>query len=90
MLMVKRWVMALLVLAAFASAVAVVYSRHETRQAFARLQALELERDQAQMQWSRLQLEQATLGDNARVEALARRKLSMVEQGPVKAAARSQ
>lgn len=80
--MARRWMLAVLCAATLASAVAVVYSRHETRKAFARLQTLETQRDQAQMQWSRLQLEQATLGRNSRVEDLAKRKLAMHQQDP--------
>lgn len=73
-----RWLLLLVLTAAvLATAVGVVVLRHESRQLFAALQEAEAERDAARVEWSRLQLEQAWLGDAARVESQARDELGM-------------
>lgn len=73
-----RWLLLLLLTAAvLASAIAVVVLRHESRQLFVALQEAETERDTARVEWSRLQLEQAWLGDAGRVESQARDELDM-------------
>ncbi|WP_376697303.1 cell division protein FtsL [Wenzhouxiangella sp. EGI_FJ10305] len=73
-----RWLLLLLLTAAvMASAIGVVVLRHESRQLFVALQEAETERDAARMEWSRLQLEQAWLGDAGRVEGQARDELGM-------------
>lgn len=73
-----RWLFLLLLTAAvLASAIAVVVLRHESRQLFVALQEAETERDSARVEWSRLQLEQAWLGDAGRVESQARDELDM-------------
>lgn len=60
-----------------ASALGVVYARHESRHLAVRLGVLETERDDAVAEWSRLQLEQAWLADAGQIEAKARRELGM-------------
>ena len=60
-----------------ASALGVVYARHESRHLAVRLGVLEKERDAAVAEWSRLQLEQAWLADAGQIEAKARRELGM-------------
>ncbi|NBB92910.1 MAG: cell division protein FtsL [Gammaproteobacteria bacterium] len=73
-----RWLLlAVLTLAVLASAIGVVFLRHESRQLFVALQAAEETRDAARVEWSRLQLEQAWLGDAGRVEGRAREQLEM-------------
>lgn len=73
-----RWLLLLLLTAAvLASAIGVVVLRHESRQLFVSLQEAESERDEARVEWSRLQLEQAWLGDAGRVESQAREQLQM-------------
>lgn len=73
-----RWLLlVVLTIAVLASAIAVVVLRHESRQLFVALQEAETERDQARVEWSRLQLEQAWLGDAGRVESQAREQLQM-------------
>ena len=62
-----------------ASALGVVRARHESRQQSAELGALEVERDAAMAEWSRLQIEQAYLADAGRVESEARERLGMRE-----------
>ena len=67
----------LLLLAVVLSGLAVVYSRHEHRQLFVRLSALEKERDELNIEFGRLQLEQATWADPNRIEQIARGPLGM-------------
>lgn len=73
-----RWLAMSLVLAAvLASALGVIVLRHESRQLFAALQQAESQRDAERIEWSRLQLEQAWLGDAGRIEREAVEKLDM-------------
>lgn len=67
----------LLALAIVASAVAAVDARHKARQRFIELQALSRDRDELNIEWSQLQIERSTWAAHARVEQLAREKLSM-------------
>ena len=60
------------------SALAVVYSTHETRRLFVELEQLNAKRDAMNVQWGRLELEQSAWATHARVERLARGKLRMV------------
>lgn len=65
-----------------ASAVAAVYAKHETRKLYAELQVLERERDQLDMEWGQLQIEQSTWSTHSRVERMAREEIGMGEPGP--------
>ncbi|NGX15216.1 cell division protein FtsL [Wenzhouxiangella sp. XN24] len=67
----------LLALAIVVSAVAAVDARHKARQHFIELQALSRDRDELNIEWSQLQIERSTWAAHARVEQLAREKLSM-------------
>jgi cell division protein FtsL len=67
----------LLWLAVLASAAAVIYSRHQARDMFVRLEKLNAERDALEMEWGRLQLEQSAWSSNAFVERVANAKLQM-------------
>ena len=71
-----------LTLMAIASAIAVVYARHESRQAFVELTKLEAERDELNIEFGRLQLEQATWAETNRIEQIAAGELGMVFPGP--------
>ena len=73
----RRVLFAGLVLAVMASAVGAVYAKHENRKLFMQLQALTEERDQLEVDWSRLQIEQSTWSTHARVEQLARGDMRM-------------
>jgi len=63
--------------AVLASALGVVYSKHESRQLFVTLQNQETERDAMNIDWGRLQLEQSTWATHARVATTAEKKLGM-------------
>jgi len=60
-----------------ASAIAVVVVRQEHRQLFVELTNLENERDALRIDYGRLQLEQATWADSARIEGIARERLGL-------------
>ena len=72
-----RVLVVLLVLANVASAIAVVFARHEHRQLFIQLTALEKARDELNIEFGRLQLEQATWAESNRIDQVAREKLGM-------------
>jgi cell division protein FtsL len=78
----RRALFATLVLAVMASAVAVVYAKHENRKLFAELQALTEQRDRLEVDWSRLQIEQSTWSTHARVEQLGRGDMHMRNPQP--------
>ena len=59
------------------SALGVVYSKHEARSRFNDLQRLTRERDELDIEWGQLQLEQSTLATHGRVEQAARDQLRM-------------
>jgi len=73
---------ALLAALVFASAVGVVIARHEARQAFMEHQSELKERDALNLEWTQLQLEQATWATQARIETAARERLGMIRPGP--------
>lgn len=73
-----RWlILSLLTLAVVVSAIAVAYSRHQHRVAFAELTTLERDRDELNIDFDRLQIEVATLADMGRVEQQATQQLGM-------------
>lgn len=73
-----RLIVTLIALAAvIGSALGVVYTRHESRRHSVELGLLEDQRDAYIAEWSRLQLEQAFLGDAGQVESKARDRLGM-------------
>jgi cell division protein FtsL len=80
--MMRLIILGLLAIASVSSAIAVVVTRHESRTLFVELQALERERDRMNEEWGQLQLEQATWGTHARVEAIAHSRLQMVPPQP--------
>ena len=79
MLIIRKHMLEIVLgLSVMASALGVVYSKHESRQLFVALQGLETERDSMNVDWGRLQLEQSTWATHARVENTAQKKLGMV------------
>lgn len=73
-----RLIIVLVALAAvIGSALGIVHTRHESRRNSVQLGMLEDQRDAYIAEWSRLQLEQAFLGDAGQVETRARDQLGM-------------
>jgi len=67
--------MSLLVLS---SAVSVVYSRHESRKLFVALQEMQEQRDDMNVEWGKLQIEQSTWATHSRVAGKATKQLDMI------------
>lgn len=80
-MIVRMTAFSILLLAAVASAIGVVYARQQSRLAFVELTRLGNERDDLNFEFGRLQLEQATWAENNRIEQIARTKLGMVSPG---------
>ena len=70
-------VLGVLLAANVATAIGVVYARHEHRQLFVALDRQTHERDELNIDFGRLQLEQATWAESNRVDQIARTKLGM-------------
>ena len=73
-----RLVVVALGLALLGSALGVIYGKHEARNRFNDLQRLTRERDELDIEWGQLQLEQSTWATHGRVERVARDELRMV------------
>ena len=59
------------------ASIAVVQTRHESRQLFAELQARQAERDALNVEWGKLLLEEGAWSQHRRIEAVARGRLGM-------------
>lgn len=70
---------AVLVVAVVASAVAVVWLQHRNRVLFVQLTQLHQRRDALNIDFGRLEIEQATWAEPSRVESLARKRLGMID-----------
>jgi cell division protein FtsL len=75
-------IVSLLAAAVMLSALAVVYTKHHSRQLFIELEALKAQRDSMDIEWNRLLLEQATWATPTRVEMIARDRLQMTLPAP--------
>ncbi|MDJ0940393.1 MAG: cell division protein FtsL [Woeseiaceae bacterium] len=53
------------------SAMALVYTKHESRKLFVELEQLTRERDELNIEWGQLQIEQSTWATHARIEKVA-------------------
>lgn len=60
------------------SAIALVYTKHESRKLFVQLEGLTHERDGLNIEWGQLQIEQSTWAQHARIEQVASEDLSLV------------
>ncbi len=70
------WVVAL------GSAAAAIYIKHRSRQMFVELERLETRRDNLEIEWGQLQLEQSAWSTHAFVERVASAKLHMAMPPP--------
>lgn len=73
----SRILLIVLLAATVASAIGVVYMRHMHRKLFVELSRLERERDELNIEFGRLQLEQATWAESNRIDQIARERLGM-------------
>ena len=60
------------------SAMALVFTKHESRKLFVELESLTHQRDVLNIEWSQLQIEQSTWATHARIEQVASDELSLV------------
>ena len=60
------------------SAMALVYTKHESRKLFVELEGLTQQRDELNIEWGQLQIEQSTWSTHARIEQVATEDLSLV------------
>jgi len=72
----------LLWLAALGSAAGAIYCKHRARQMFVELEALNARRDNLEIEWGQLQLEQSAWSTHAFVERVASAKLRMAMPPP--------
>ena len=73
---------AVLGLALAATAIGVVFTKHEARSLFIQLQGLNGDRDALEIEWGQLKLEQSAWATHGRVEQTARVGLRMVIPRP--------
>ena len=60
------------------SALALVYTKHESRKLFVELEQLTDERDELNIEWGQLQIEQSTWATHARIEQVATDDLQLM------------
>jgi len=60
------------------SSMALVYTKHESRKLFVELEGLTQKRDELNIEWGQLQIEQSTWATHARIERVATDDLSLV------------
>jgi cell division protein FtsL len=77
-----RQLVAVLWIAVLVSALGVVYGKQEARNRFNELQKLTDRRDDLDIEWGQLQLEQSTWATHGRVERVAHDDLGMVTPQP--------
>ena len=75
-------VVAALWLAALGSAAGAIYCKHRARELFVQLERLNGQRDNLQIEWGQLQLEQSAWSTQAFVERVASTKLHMAMPPP--------
>ena len=68
--------------AALASAAGAIYSKHRARELFVELERLNVKRDNLEIEWGQLQLEQSAWSTHAFVERVASAKLHMQSPPP--------
>ncbi len=59
------------------SAIGIVYTKHQARKTFVKLQNLHKKIDELNIEWGQLQLEQSAWSSHGRIEKIARKKLKM-------------
>ena len=72
----------LLWLAVLASSAGAIYCEHRSRELFIQLEALNARRDNLQIEWGQLQLEQSAWSSHAFVERVASTRLRMAMPAP--------
>ena len=60
------------------TALAIVYTKHESRKVFVELEQLAKERDELNIEWGQLQIEQSTWATHGRIEQVATEDLELI------------
>jgi cell division protein FtsL len=60
------------------SSMAMIYTKHESRKLFVELEQLTDQRDELNIEWGQLQIEQSTWATHARIEQVATDDLSLL------------
>jgi cell division protein FtsL len=66
------------------SATGAIYTRHRARELFVELESLHRQRDNLDIEWGRLQLEQSSWSTHAFVERVASTRLKMATPDPAR------
>ena len=74
---IKHIMTSILIAMLMLSAIAVIYSKYQSRQLFIEIQQKEKQLDNYEVEWGRLQLELTTLTEENRIEIEARRRLML-------------
>jgi cell division protein FtsL len=82
MRMIGVFCLLLLLTAVMVSAIAVVWTRHQSRSLFVQLTQLQGQRDALNIEFGQLELEQATWAEPRRIDSEARTKLGMLSPRP--------
>ncbi len=64
------------------SAMALIFTKHESRKLFIEFEGLTHQRDELNIEWGQLQIEQSTYAAHARIERVAIDELSLVRPRP--------
>lgn len=72
------WLMVVLLLAVFISALTVIYVQEKDRLLFSQLSSLQKQRDALHVEWGQLLLEESTWATQARVQHVATQQLNMI------------
>ena len=75
-------ILLLLLAAVLTTAIGVVWTRHESRVLFVSLTGLQDQRDNLNIEYGRLELEQATYAEPRRINDEARQQLGMLDPRP--------
>ncbi|PPD33446.1 MAG: cell division protein FtsL [Methylomonas sp.] len=74
---IKNILMSILIAMLMLSAIAVIYSKYQSRLLFIEIQNKEKQLDDYEVEWGRLQLELTTLTEENRIEVEARNRLML-------------
>jgi cell division protein FtsL len=76
--------LAVLWLATLGSAAGAIYAKHRSRELFVELERLHSQRDNIEIEWGQLQLEQSAWSTHAFVERVATTRLNMSSPDPAR------
>ena len=82
MMRVGAAIVVLLLLAVIGSALGVVYAREQNRRLFVEYTQLQKDRDDLNVEFGRIEIEQATWAETNRIDQVARGQLGLVAPGP--------